>query len=123
MMVCRRAFSTTASAVVKATVGKALRETGAALKYAAGEEVSALGVLRVWNAGSFRKILCFLWIRCILQHSTSLLASIGYGLPLLSKLRVMCVIHDVINSANFVLSSNVAATIGLGRFSLHYDQV
>jgi hypothetical protein len=39
-MVCRRALSTTASQVVKATVGKALRETGAALKYAAGEEVS-----------------------------------------------------------------------------------
>jgi hypothetical protein len=80
-------------------------------------------VLIHWSAGSFRKIFCFLWIHCIVQYSTSLLASIGHGIPLLSKLRVMRVFRDVINSANFVLSSNVAATICLGRFSPHYDQV
>eukprot|EP00590_Aulacoseira_subarctica_P010745 CAMPEP_0172418500 /NCGR_PEP_ID=MMETSP1064-20121228/4971_1 /TAXON_ID=202472 /ORGANISM="Aulacoseira subarctica , Strain CCAP 1002/5" /LENGTH=239 /DNA_ID=CAMNT_0013157449 /DNA_START=22 /DNA_END=741 /DNA_ORIENTATION=- len=38
-MACRRGLST--AAVVKSTVGKALRETGAALKHAAGEEIFA----------------------------------------------------------------------------------
>ena len=42
-MACRRGLST--AAVVKSTVGKALRETGAALKHAAGEEVSVASTI------------------------------------------------------------------------------
>jgi hypothetical protein len=58
-MVCRRALSTTASQVVKATVGKALRETGAAMKYAAGEEVSV--VKELLAAGARRSIFFYIF--------------------------------------------------------------